>query len=226
MDRILENEVMDSAAEAEEYDAMDHAEPNAAFVERLAELGARGRMLDLGTGPGSIPLLVCARIPDCTVLGVDLADSMLAIAEARLLASPFAERVEFRRADVKALPFEDASFDAVFSNTILHHIPEPADMLREARRVLAPGGALLIRDLYRPPSPERAGELVALHAADAGPRQRELFRASLGAALTCAELRILADGCGLAAAEIVLDSDRHMSLQIAAAPGGGERVRG
>ncbi|MFQ5748445.1 MAG: class I SAM-dependent methyltransferase [Planctomycetota bacterium] len=226
MDRILENEVMDSADEAEDYDSMDHAEPNAAFVERLAELGARGRMLDLGTGPGRIPLLVCERIPDCTVLGVDLADSMLAIAEARRKESPFSKRVEFRRADVKELPFEDGSFDAVFSNTLLHHIPEPAELLGEARRVLKPGGVLLIRDLYRPPSPERAGELVALHAADASPRQRELFRASLGAALTCAELRNLADGCGLAAAEIVLDSDRHMSLQIPAPGGEEDRRRG
>ena len=74
---------------------------------------------------------------------------------------------------------------------------------------------LLIRDLYRPDTPERARELVALHAAGATPYQQELFRASLCAAFTPDELRALADECGLGAAEVAVDSDRHVSLQLA-----------
>jgi len=214
MRRILEPEVMDTPEEADGYDAMDHSEPNAAFVARLVELGARGRMLDIGTGPGHIPLLVCERIPGCRVAGVDLARHMLAHAERRRLASPHAARIEYRLADAKGLDFPDALFDAVFSNTILHHIPDPRPFLAEARRVLAPGGALLIRDLFRPETPGHADELVALHAADADPYQRGLFRASLGAALTPEELRAAADEAGLEQAGIVIDSDRHMSLQL------------
>ena len=216
MERVLEPEVMDTAEEADGYDSMDHSEPNAAFVARLAELGARGRMLDLGTGPGHIPLLVCARIPGASVVGIDLSRHMLAHAERHRLASPFAARVEFRVADAKGLDFEDASFDTVFSNTILHHIPDPRPFLAEARRVLKPGGVLLVRDLYRPPTPERALELVRLHAAEASPCQQELFHASLKAALTRDELRAVADAAGLADAEIVIDSDRHVSVQIRA----------
>ena len=216
MKRTLEPEVMDTAVEASEYDAMDHAEPNRAFVDRLVELGARGRVLDVGTGPGHIPLLVCDRIPGATVIGVDLARHMLEHAERHRAASPYADRVEYRLADAKGLAFEDASFDTVCSNTILHHIPEPAGFLREARRVLRPGGALLIRDLFRPETPERARELVALHAADASPRQRDLFHASLHAALTPDELRAVADEAGWVDAALVVDTDRHMSLQLAA----------
>jgi hypothetical protein len=55
MQRELEPEVMDTPEEASEYDAMDHTEANTAFVDRLIALGARGRMLDIGTGPGHIP---------------------------------------------------------------------------------------------------------------------------------------------------------------------------
>ncbi|MFN0007512.1 MAG: methyltransferase domain-containing protein [Planctomycetota bacterium] len=216
MERVLEPEVMDTAEEADGYDSMDHSEPNAAFVARLVELGARGRMLDIGTGPGHIPLLVCEKIPDAHVVGIDLALYMLAHAERHRRASPYAARIEYRLADAKGLDFPDGSFDTVFSNTILHHIPDPRPFLAEAWRVLKPGGALLIRDLYRPATPERALELVALHAAGATPYQRELFHASLKAALTPTELRAVARAAGLVGAEIVIDTDRHMSIQISA----------
>ena len=217
LERILEPEVMDTAQDAAEYDAMDHAQANQAFVERLVELGARGRMLDIGTGTGHIPLLICERIPAARVIGIDLAERMLAIAERHRAASQHRERIELRAADAKRLDFADASFETVCSNTILHHIPDPLPFLAEARRVLEPGGVLLIRDLYRPASSERVAELVALHAADTTPYQTKLFADSLRAALTPDELRAAADATGLGDADITIDSDRHMSLQIAAA---------
>jgi len=217
MQRTLEPEVMDTPEEADGYDAMDHSGPNAAFVDRLVELGAWGHMLDIGTGPGHIPLLVAERIGDATVVGVDLAEHMLAHAERHRADSPHGARVEFRRADAKGLGFPDGAFDTVFSNTILHHIPDPVPFLREAHRVLRPGGVLLIRDLFRPPTPARARELVALHAAGESVYNQELFRASLHAALTPDELRGAADAAGLRDVQLVVDTDRHMSLQRAAA---------
>lgn len=214
MNRVLEPEVMDTAEEAAAYDEMDHSAVNQAFVDRLVSLGARGRMLDIGTGPGDIPVLVVARLADSNVVGVDLSPGMLELARKRLARSPHGTRVDFRIADAKALDLEDASFDAVFSNTILHHLADPRPFLREARRVLKPEGTLLIRDLYRPSNQARVEELVRLHASTASPSGREMFRASLCAALTPSELRALADECGLAAARLVVDTDRHMSLQL------------
>ncbi|MCZ6596536.1 MAG: methyltransferase domain-containing protein [Planctomycetota bacterium] len=216
MERTLEPEVMDTPDEANEYDEMDHSEPNEAFVDRLVELGADGRMLDIGTGPGHIPLLVCEHLPDAMVVGVDMSKEMLAIADEHRFTSLYASRIEYREADAKDLGFPDGSFDAVYSNTLLHHIEDPRPFLSEARRVLKPGGAFLIRDLFRPETPERALELVELYAGDATPKQKELFRASLHAALTREELRAVADEAGLADAELVIDSDRHMSLQLPA----------
>ncbi|MCA8979822.1 MAG: methyltransferase domain-containing protein [Planctomycetes bacterium] len=218
LERILEPEAMDTAEEAADYDAMDHSGPNADFIDRLIELGARGRMLDIGTGPGQMPPVVAARVPDAHVLGIDLAHEMLAVAERRRLAldASVRDRIEYRAADAKRLDLPDAHFDAVFSNTILHHIPEPAAFLREARRVLAPGGVLLIRDLFRPKDLETLNALVALHAANCNESQRKLFAESLHAALTPQELRVLADECGLGHAELVVDTDRHMSLQLRA----------
>jgi len=216
MNRVPEPEVMDTPDEASAYDAMDHAQVNAAFVDRLVALGARGRMLDIGTGPGHIPLLVADRLADCSLVAVDLAPAMLAIARGKLDASPHGDRIELRLGDAKALELPDGSFDAVFSNTILHHMTDPRPFLREAARVLRPGGVLLIRDLYRPASEEEVDRLVRAHAPTAGPVGQALLRASLCAALTPDELRSMADRCGLSAADLVIDSDRHMSLQIAA----------
>ena len=213
MQRVLEPEVMDTIEEADGYDSMDHGLPNQAFLDRLAELGAFGSMLDIGTGPGHLPLMVCGRWTEAHVIGIDLAQHMLRHAERHRARSPHRDRIEYRLADAKELPFEDASFDTVYSNTILHHIPDPRPFLSEARRVLRPGGALLIRDLYRPDTPEHALELVREHASQADAYQQELFRASLCAALTREELRATADQAGLSDAEIVIDSDRHMSLQ-------------
>lgn len=208
---------MDSAEEAEAYDAMDHSGPNEAFVLRLLDLGARGHVLDVGCGPGHIALLLATARADLEVTGVDLSTHMLRIAEEHRAVSAHAARVRFRLGDAKRLPFADASFDVVCSNTILHHIPDPVPFLRECGRVLRAGGAFLVRDLFRPPTPEAADALVRQHAAAEPPRARELFRASLGAALTPDELRTAARAAGLSEMEVAVDSDRHMSLQRAAA---------
>ena len=213
MERILEPEAMDTAEEAEGYDAMDHTGANTAFMERLFELGAGGRMLDLGTGPAHLPILICERDPEARVLGLDLAHHMLRVAERNVRASGFGDRIELRHGDAKDVGLETGSFDAVYSNTILHHIPDPRPFLTEAARLVKPGGVLLIRDLFRPRDRETLEALVELHASGEDEYQRGLFGASLNAAFTPEELRAIADECGLQDVEIVVDTDRHMSLQ-------------
>lgn len=215
IERILEPEAMDTAQEAAEYGAMDHSAANAAFVERLLGLGARGRMLDIGTGPAQIPVEVCRRLDDARVVAIDLAHHMLRLAAETVARAGLESRIELWHMDAKQLAFEDGSFDAVYSNTILHHVPDPRPFLSEARRVLRPGGVLLIRDLFRPETHARLEELVALHAAGANAYQRKLFGDSLHAAFTPDELRALCDAAGLTGAEIVIDSDRHVSIQLA-----------
>jgi ubiquinone/menaquinone biosynthesis C-methylase UbiE len=138
---------------------------------------------------------------------------MLRCAEQRRLRSPHAARLEFRNADAKSLPFESQSFDSVASNTILHHVADPLRFLSEAWRMLRPGGTFLIRDLFRPPTPERALELVRTHASGATPVQQALLLASLHAALKPDELRAMAREAGLVDVKLSIDSDRHMSLE-------------
>jgi len=216
MKRILEPEAMDTAEEAEDYDGMNHSDPNRNFMQRLFELGAHGHLLDLGTGPAHLPIMIAKARPDLRVTGIDLAHHMLRVAAHNIEASGLGDRIELKHGDAKALGLEAASFDTVYSNTILHHIPDPRPFLAEAKRMVKPGGTLLIRDLFRPPIDTRVDELVELYAGEDSERQQNLFAASLRAAFTPEELRDLADQSGLTDCEVVIDTDRHMSLQRAA----------
>jgi ubiquinone/menaquinone biosynthesis C-methylase UbiE len=220
--RTPETEVMDTAQEAADYDAMDHGEVNARFVDDLLALGApRKRVLDVGTGTALIPLELCRRDPHVEVDAIDLAAHMLAVAERNVARAGLGARIHVARKDAKATGWPPASFDAVMSNSIVHHIPDPGVALGEMWRLVRPGGVLFVRDLERPPTAARVAELSRLYAAvPEGPpevramheRQRALFEASLHAALTVDEVRALVAAFGLPAGAVRTTSDRHWTL--------------
>ncbi|MGD0527688.1 MAG: methyltransferase domain-containing protein [Polyangiaceae bacterium] len=220
--RTLEPEVMDTAEEARDYDAMDHAEVNARFCDDLLAAGARpGRVLDVGTGTALIPIELCRRDARVEVDAIDLAGEMLALAERNVARAGLGGRIRVARMDAKATPWEAATFDVVMSNSIVHHIPEPRQMLAEVWRLVRPGGVLFVRDLERPDDDRRVAELVARYApipeapADVRAmheRQRGLFEASLRASLTADEVRATVAPLGIPADSVRSTSDRHWTL--------------
>jgi ubiquinone/menaquinone biosynthesis C-methylase UbiE len=105
-------------------------------------LPAGARVLDVGTGPGALPLLVARERPDLQIDAIDVAPEM--IAQARR-ADP-AGAVTFEVADVARLPWPDATFDLVVSTISQHHWEDPAAGVAEVRRVLRPGGPAWIYD--------------------------------------------------------------------------------
>ena len=154
--RVLEPEVMDSPEEALAYDSMDHTEVNRLFVDDLLQAARRfdvpldGIILDVGTGTAQIPVELCSRAPDYRVLGIDLAAAMLDLGQARVDAAGLRDQIQLQQHDAKSLPFDDGQFACVMSNSIVHHIPEPAAVLEQMWRVLRPGGLIFVRDLMRP----------------------------------------------------------------------------
>jgi ubiquinone/menaquinone biosynthesis C-methylase UbiE len=220
--RVLEPEVMDTAEEASDYDAMDHAVVNAAFCDDFLAEGAVGaRVLDVGTGTARIPLALCAREANAQIVAVDLADHMLAVANANVTNAGLDARITLQKIDAKGLPFADGTFSAVVSNTVIHHIAEPTAVLAEMRRVLAPSGQLFVRDLVRPTTEAELDRLVALHAGTpphepkaraAFQRQRELLRASLHAGLTVEEVASCMQKAGLTGGTVRMTSDRHWTM--------------
>lgn len=207
---MLEPEVMDTAAEAAAYDAMDHHAVNQAFVEDLLaaspELGAT---LDLGTGTGLIVIALCRAAAAARVTGVDLSTHMLDLARTNAEAAGVMSQLRFERVDAKRLPYEDGAFRCVISNSIVHHIPLPATALTESVRVTATGGRLFFRDLMRPDTQADVDRLVNMYAGDETSHAQQMFRDSLHAALSLAEMRALVADLGFAEDTVSATSDRH-----------------
>lgn len=214
-ERVLEPEVMDSPEEALAYDAMDHTAVNRAFCQDVLqacqqlEIDPSGDYLDLGTGTALIPIEFCRQTENTRVMGADAAIHMLDMARNNISVASLNERIRVSCVDAKALPFEDGSYAHVFSNSIVHHIPEPIGALREAWRVLAPGGLMFIRDLMRPSSEEQWQELVQTYAGEETEYQRKMFADSLHAALTVEEVQALVAELGAPAESVQATSDRH-----------------
>lgn len=217
--RILEPEVMDTEAEAVDYDSMDHAEVNRLFADGFLAIApdplpgqAACRVLDVGTGTAQIPIEICGRRGDLLMTVIDLAAHMLQVAQRNVIRAGLTGRIRLEQVDGKSLAYAAASFDVVISNSIIHHIPEPRLAFREMVRVLRPGGVLFVRDLLRPPNRETLEQLVSTYAGGANDHQRQMFRDSLHAALSLDEVRDLAHDAGVPVDWVGQTSDRHWTI--------------
>jgi ArsR family transcriptional regulator len=101
-----------------------------------------GRLIDIGTGTGRMIELFGPEAD--SALGVDRSPEMLRVARAKLADAGFA--AELRQGDMYALPLEASSADTVIIHQVLHYAQQPAAVVAEAARILAPGGRLLIVD--------------------------------------------------------------------------------
>ncbi len=210
--RILEPEAMDTAQEANEYDAMDHAGVNARFVaDFLAFHGPcrGGNLLDVGTGTARIPIQLARADDEAMIVAVDLAHHMLRIAARNVAVANLEAQIQLEHVDAKGLPYPDRSFEGVISNTIIHHIPRPEVVIADLARLVESKGSLFIRDLVRPDDELQVLALVERYAASESASARALFGDSLRASLTLEEIRGMVAATGLSPKDVNMTSDRH-----------------
>jgi len=205
---------MDGEVEADAYARADFSDSNRWYVEQLVrEFPADlRRVVDLGCGPAEIAVRLARAAPAAHITAVDGSAAMLRIARESIRAAGVDTRIALHQGRIPDPALPDHGFDVVLSKDMLHHLPDPQVLWREARRLVRPGGAVYVMDLVRPDSPLEAHEIVERVAAEADPVLKTDFYNSLCAAFTVDEVRaqLRAAGLPLEAEQV---SERHMRIK-------------
>ncbi|MDD3169765.1 MAG: class I SAM-dependent methyltransferase [Eubacteriales bacterium] len=148
-----------------------------------------GNVLEIGPGPGYVGLEWLKGVPEATLTGCEISPAMIRTAEKNAQDYGLTERVSYVEGNCMEMPFQDKTFDAVFSNGSLHEWENPVRVFNEIARVLKPGGLFCISDMRRDVSPMlkwlvyfstkpkeiRPGFLTSLNAAYTAEELTELF---------------------------------------------------
>ncbi len=215
MQRIPEPDLMNDSEQAEVYAQADFSEPHDAFVAHFRrlfrEFGA-GRVLDLGCGAADIGIRFCRAYPDVHLTGVDGAAAMLHLGMVAVRTAGLAERLTLMQCYLPDAALATFRFDAVISNSLLHHLDDPAVLWETVRQTAQPGAPVLVMDLMRPTSFAEAGMLTERYAADAPPVLRQDFHNSLLAAYRPEEVRAQLHAADLFGFRVEAVSDRHLLI--------------
>ena len=207
---------MDAPAQAKAYAEADFSESNALFVELFksawGEVPAQGRVLDLGCGPADIPIRIAMAFPEMSIDAVDGSESMLRCAREAVSAAGLSDRISLTRRRLPDARLEAASYGAVISNSLLHHLADPNDLWTTVARCAGLRAAVVVMDLIRPDDEAAVDQMIESYAADAPDVLRQDFRASLRAAYTVEEVAAQIDATGLSQLKPEQISDRHWAV--------------
>jgi cyclopropane fatty-acyl-phospholipid synthase-like methyltransferase len=211
MERVLEPEIMDDPEQVQAYAEADFREENQGFVDyflRLYDDLDDAHVVDLGCGPGDIAIRLARSHPTCRITGIDASSPMINWAERAVKEAGLAHRIGFL-----CQRFQDVSFpapaDAVISNSLAHHVPNPLRFWYGVKNLTKSGGPVLVMDLLRPDSPEEAQALVEQYAAHEPERLRQDFFHSLLAAFTEDEVAAHLAELNLSRLMVDVPDDRH-----------------
>jgi ubiquinone/menaquinone biosynthesis C-methylase UbiE len=213
--RIPEPELMVDPDQAHAYATADFAEAHQTivdrFVERFPDLADRADLdvLDLGCGPADVTVRVALALPAATVTGVDGSAAMLAPGLTRVREVGLAERVHLEEIRLPDTGLQQRRFDALVSNSLLHHLPDPAVLWRTVVACARPRAAVFVADLMRPPDRATVDDFVARYTEGEPDVLVDDFRNSLCAAYRLDEVRDQVAAAGL---ELTIEavSDRHL----------------
>ena len=209
--RVLEPELMEDPAQVQAYAAADFSQENQGFVDCFRDYFpdfTEGHVLDLGCGPGDIPIRFARSVPGCRMTAVDASAPMVRLAEETVQQAGLSGRITFcceRFQDLAGVSVADAAI----SNSLLHHVPNPLQFWHKLRLVVKPGSPVLVMDLLRPESPEEAQAIVDRYASGAPDILRRDFYNSLLAAFTEDEIAAQLAQMNLTRLLIDVPDDRH-----------------
>ncbi|MEW6144974.1 MAG: class I SAM-dependent methyltransferase [Thermodesulfobacteriota bacterium] len=214
MKRIPEPELMDDPEQAYAYGRADFEEPHSNFIELLmgflTDVAQIDTILDMGCGTGDITFRVAIALPGSRIDAIDGSAAMLHYAEEGLKNSPGLEgRVCFILGNIQE--FEPGkSYDLIVSNSLLHHLSDPAHFWLAVKRLSSPGTRVFIMDLMRPASVEEARSLVETYSRNEPDILKRDFYNSLLAAFEVGEVELQLEEAGLGGFDVAQASDRHL----------------
>jgi ubiquinone/menaquinone biosynthesis C-methylase UbiE len=181
---VFGRELYDEAARAELPDAAVNASLGCGVPTAVADLHEGETVLDLGSGAGADVLISARRVGSTgKAIGLDMTDEMLMLARANATEAG-AENVEFVKGYLEDMPLADASVDVVISNCVINLSGDKPRVIREAARVLRPGGRFAVSDVIADPEMDAAtkADMAAWTGCIAGALTEAEFRAALQAA--------------------------------------------
>jgi ubiquinone/menaquinone biosynthesis C-methylase UbiE len=214
MDRVLEPEVMDDEQQAIAYARADFSSSNQVFVEGLLDACSSGlrSILDLGCGPGDIPIRLARARSSLRITALDASEVMVRLAKEAVEEAGLTERVQVVQGRIPGLALPVRGFDAIISKDLLHHLPDPMVFWEEVKRLGRDGTVIYVMDLFRPETEQMAREIVESVSANEPEVLKRDFYNSLLAAFTPDEVRDQLRRAGLAL-EVEVVSERHMRVK-------------
>ncbi len=213
--RTPEPELMDSPEQVQAYAGADFSESNQRFADFLVANfqphPGQGRLVDLGCGPGDICIRLARALPKWRITGLDAGENMLASATGATRQHSLTDRVTLHPARLPEHGLPPQSFDAVVSNSLLHHLPDPAILWHSIRDLARTGAWVQVMDLNRPDNAAVIAHLVDQYAASEPELLRRDFANSLHAAWRVNEVNGQLAKAGLAL-ECLQVSDRHWQV--------------
>lgn len=214
MKRLLEPELMIEPEQVSAYAGADFDEPHSNFIEMLkkycSSIEEIGTALDLGCGPGDITFKFAKTFPNAKIDAVDGSRGMLNYAENILEGkSQHHGKINFIHSMIQDFS-STQQYDLIFSNSLLHHLPDPLVLWKKIKELSPPETYIFIMDLLRPDTVEEAERLRDMYVKDEPPVLQKDFYNSLLAAFEIDEVKEQLDSSGLENLEVKQVTDRHL----------------
>ena len=216
MERVVEPELMNEPEQVLAYSNADFDEAHQSVIDNFSQIfpdiEPLSEVLDLGCGAGDVTVRFAKRYTNCHIDAVDGADEMLKQAASLISSKALNNRITLHLQQLPNCIIEHKTYDAIISNSLLHHLHEPQHIWSTIKQYATTDTAIYVCDLYRPDSIQDAKDLVDQYASNEPEVLRKDFYNSLLAAFTPDEVRTQISIAELDGLDVDKVSDRHMLI--------------
>lgn len=215
MQRVPEPDLMNNFEQARAYAMADFEEPHSLFIKLFKEHfpdSIDSAVLDLGCGSADVTIRFANAFPACRIYGVDGANRMLQFARNQIDHQMLHERIKLIQAILPDVNLPLQAFNTIISNSLLHHLGDPAVMWQMVKDYTRVGSRLFVMDLTRPESREQAEMMVDKYAVGEPEILREDFFNSLLSAYTVNEVEAQIKEAGIDYLTVTEVGDRHLII--------------